>query len=695
MKKLLLVLFMLIAVGRISAQNCAFTAYSNPSGVTLYADTNLSPSNTNYLWTFSNGLTATGFNPTVALAPGAYSVCIDYVNGALGTTICSYCDSIYVGGGTTCNFMIMSTPGSNLVDFHVTVPAGQMAQWSFGDGTNGTGSTPWHNYASPGTYQVCVQLIDMVSQVVTCTSCQTLTLPPASNNCNFNAVPDSMNGLTYYFYASPAYQGSTISWTFGDNTSGVGSFVSHTYAYNGVFVACMNETDSAGVLLCSSCVSMYVDSVGNCGINAVNLQGSTYSFSVPSPVMNGNLVSWDFGDGTTGTGSTAYHSYTTSGIFNVCVTITDSTGWQICSNCTTVVDSFNTFNCNILFSPMGQNTFLFSVPSNPSASGYVWDFGDGTTGSGNNVQHTYAAPGVYNVTVNVTGLGMILCTSIVTVAVSNPGPTCSAYFMSSVQSMDAYFVDLSTGTSPSTSYSWDFGDGSPISTLRFPQHTYPQPGFYMVCLTISDGLCVDTFCSMVQADTALIINPGCQAYFATVQLAPYQLAVINFSNGMNLNFAWDFGDGSTSNQAYPSHQYANTGSYNLCLTVSDMNGCTDTYCDTISVDSMGYIFRSLPGFTISVLSPSMLSAGINDDIRPLRFTAYPNPVNDLLTLERDVNANGTANYRIINLQGAVVLNGTIDASIATLSLGTLAQGAYLLEVVESNGYRSYRNLIKY
>ena len=116
---------------------------------------------------------------------------------------------------------------------------------------------------------------------------------------------------------------------------------------------------------------------------------------------------WDFGDGTTGTGSTAYHSYTTSGIFNVCVTITDSTGWQICSNCTTVVDSFNTFNCNILFSPMGQNTFLFSVPSNPSASGYVWDFGDGTTGSGNNVQHTYAAPGVYNVTVNVTGLGMI------------------------------------------------------------------------------------------------------------------------------------------------------------------------------------------------------------------------------------------------------------------------------------------------
>jgi len=91
----------------------------------------------------------------------------------------------------------------------------------------------------------------------------------------------------------------------------------------------------------------------------------------------------------------------------------------------------------------------------------------------------------------------------------------------------------------------------------------------------------------------------------------------------------------------------------------------------------------------------MLSAGINDDIRPLRFTAYPNPVNDLLTLERDVNANGTANYRIINLQGAVVLNGTIDASIATLSLGTLAQGAYLLEVVESNGYRSYRNLIKY
>jgi PKD repeat protein len=221
------------------------------------------------------------------------------------------------------------------------------------------------------------------------------------------------------------------------------------------------------------------------------------------------------------------------------------------------------------------------------------------------------------------------------------------------------------------------------------------PGMYNVCLTINDGSCTDTYCAMVQADTSVIVNPGCQAFFATVQLAPYQLAVVNFSSGMNLSFTWDFGDGSTSNQAYPSHQYASTGSYNLCLTVADNNGCSDTYCDTISVDSMGYIFRSLPGFTISVVSPAALAAGINDDIQPLRFTAYPNPVSNMLTIERDANAYGTASYRIYTLQGAAVMSGNLEAATTNIQLGQLANGAYLLEVMESNGFRSFRNLIKY
>lgn len=49
---------------------------------------------------------------------------------------------------------------------------------------------------------------------------------------------------------------------------------------------------------------------------------------------------------------------------------------------------------------------------------------------------------------------------------------------------------------------------------------------------------------------------------------------------------WDFGDGTTSNQQYPQHQYANPGTYTVCLSVGDFfNTCGDTYCETIVTDT--------------------------------------------------------------------------------------------------------------
>ncbi|MEY4594447.1 MAG: hypothetical protein RIQ47_857, partial [Bacteroidota bacterium] len=76
MKKLLPILFVIALFGRISAQTCAFTYFASPSGaVTLYADSNFNPSTTNYVWTFSNGLTASGYSPTVTLPNGVYNVC--------------------------------------------------------------------------------------------------------------------------------------------------------------------------------------------------------------------------------------------------------------------------------------------------------------------------------------------------------------------------------------------------------------------------------------------------------------------------------------------------------------------------------------------------------------------------------------------------------------------------------------------
>src|SRR6185436_13879709 len=98
---------------------------------------------------------------------------------------------------------------------------------------------------------------------------------------------------------------------------------------------------------------------------------------------------------------------------------------------------------------------------------------------------------------------------------------------------------------------------------RFPQHTYAVPGTYNVCLSITSGNCIDQFCSPILIDTTSgPFNTGCQAFFAIVQLAPYQVSVVNLSGngvgGVNYSYLWDFGDGTTDNNPYPSHAYAST-----------------------------------------------------------------------------------------------------------------------------------------
>jgi hypothetical protein len=85
-------------------------------------------------------------------------------------------------------------------------------------------------------------------------------------------------------------------------------------------------------------------------------------------------------------------------------------------------------------------------------------------------------------------------------------------------------------------------------------------------------------------------------------------------------------------------------------------------------------------------------ASVNDAPENVRFTAYPNPVSDMLSIKR--NANGSASYRIINLQGAVVNAGLLQDESTPIDVSTMARGSYLLEVTESTGYRSHRMLIK-
>jgi PKD repeat protein len=208
---------------------------------------------------------------------------------------------------------------------------------------------------------------------------------------------------------------------------------------------------------------------------------------------------------------------------------------------------------------------------------YQWNFGDGGTSDLANPTHTYAAAGVYSVTLTITNsYGSDSETKSEYVRVGG-GPV--ADFTGLPQSgtvpLAVAFQDMSTGN-PAT-WKWDFGDGG-ASTDRNPSHTYSKAGTYGVSLTVTNafGSSTKTKASFITAGT-----PPTADFTGLPKTGPVPLAVkfADASTGRPTSWAWDFGDGTTSSQQSPSHVYTKAGAYTVTLTVKNAYG-SDTESKT-------------------------------------------------------------------------------------------------------------------
>jgi len=122
---------------------------------------------------------------------------------------------------------------------------------------------------------------------------------------------------------------------------------------------------------------------------------------------DGNITSfdWDFGDGNIGTGETTSHTYDSEGTYTVTLTVTDDDGAQDTQQHNVTVSANDpptatfTSDCTDLNCTFDASN---STDSDGTINSFDWEFGDGTTGSGEVVNHAYDAPGTYTVNLTVT-----------------------------------------------------------------------------------------------------------------------------------------------------------------------------------------------------------------------------------------------------------------------------------------------------
>ncbi|MBE9469518.1 MAG: PKD domain-containing protein [Bacteroidetes bacterium] len=476
------------------------------------------------------------------------------------------------------------------VDF--TIVGGVSYGWHFGDGSpTSSEQLPSHAYADVGTYEaycIATNVTGRIDTLYTTVLINSKNFPDAwielSNYENvfvndtvfFNAHVDKDQGKYYNFV-----------WDFGDgspNPSGMNPF--HIFHKPGEYKISLTVVNGCGYSTTSQIV--YVDyTPGTCSAffsYLPDMANKSVQFNDESFGDNITNYQWDFGDGDFSNEKNPYHLYDSYGFYNVCLSVFDSiSGYsdESCQNIPLVNDTVTACNASYDYEVNGKQVAFFNT-SLGNITEYYWDFGDNKYSTLKDPIHNYDEDGYYNVCLtvfdSVSGCISDYCDEM---AVIEDTPNFfHANFNYFANNRKVTFTNKSSGNV--TNYLWAFDDGHYAYTQN-PVHTYNEPGFYHVCLSIYDSISgeLDEACkNVIVVDTSQVTCNADYSYY----INGLDVSFTDNSQGNISNYLWDFGDGAYSYSKNPSHYYYKQDYYPVTLSIyDDASGCMDEFTKVLMV----------------------------------------------------------------------------------------------------------------
>ncbi len=563
---------------------------------------------TNWNWDFGDGATSTLQNPAHAYTvTGAYTVKLS-VTTQIGGSLRMQTNYITITDPVPPSADFAAGPVAGTRDLAVqfgdlSVPGSAPIQswaWNFGDGGTSTTKSPSHTYTAAGAFAVSLTVTSSVgSDTETKTGYVTVS-DPGGPVASFTANPVSgFAPLDVQFVDQSAEGSSPItawSWNFGDTGTSTDPSPMHTYATPGAYNVTLTVTTAAGSNTLTK--PSYIG-VGAPGGPTADFTGSPLAGTAPLAVQFADVSmagsepittwSWTFGDGGVSNVQAPTHTYMTSGAFEVSLTVTTAAGGHTTSRPGYVVVGAATgptaafaASATAGLTPYNVQFVDQSTPGTSPITAWAWNFGDGFTSALPSPSHVYTTPGTYTVSLNVTtAVGTdpeVKSGYVVVSAPTLPMADFTANPLTGSVPLRIQFASKSSGGSGAiASWSWNFGDGTPVSTEQAPLHTYATPGFYDVELTITTGYGSDAEHKSlyVNATGAVVMPEAAFEGAPTVGPVPLTVQFTDHSVPGSANitaWAWDFGDGQSSTLANPSHTYDSAGSYPVTLRVTTSAG---------------------------------------------------------------------------------------------------------------------------
>lgn len=238
-----------------------------------------------------------------------------------------------------------------------------------------------------------------------------------------------------------------------------------------------------------------------------------------------------------------------------------------------------------------------------------WTINADTISDVTNFYYNFEVPGYYQVCLEVIGENNCAVVSCEYISIGDSSD-CEVWFdyypmvditlnplnaLYPTEQLSYQFIGYSSGQA--VEWYWSLND-SIFSTEQNATYTFPHYGEFTICLTArtADG-CESTYCQTILVDsifveclagfTAWPINSGIEDSTDTGTQIGYWFENRSFSYSHNVEYFWDFGDGSTSTEFSPQHYFNRGGHYTVCLSMyADSAVCSDIYCEVIYADSI-------------------------------------------------------------------------------------------------------------